>query len=183
MQRWGEKSWRHACIISYICPHFLQKMIDLANYPILPSLLHTTSGHHYGGNQRSLGMSRIADTIWLFMSWESKQWRKTQILSWLYVNVICSGDGFNDACSVFPLCRKWVWRRRGELFFSSGTVSGSQWKQKSGPENCLNPKPSVQVVLHGKQFMSAFDLCQKLYWCQLALTANNKRALMEKASL
>lgn len=39
MESWGEKSWRQARIISYICPHFLQKMIDLANYPMLPSPL------------------------------------------------------------------------------------------------------------------------------------------------
>ncbi len=88
MESWGEKSWRQARIISYICPHFLQKMIDLANYPMLPSLSHTTSGRRYGGNQRSLGVCRIADAIWLFMSPESKEKRKYQILSWLYVNVI-----------------------------------------------------------------------------------------------
>lgn len=88
MESWGEKSWRQARIISYICPHFLQKMIDLANYPMLPSLSHTTSGRRYGGNQRSLGVCRIADAIWLFMSPESKEKRNFQILSWLYVNVI-----------------------------------------------------------------------------------------------
>lgn len=88
MKSWGEKSWRQARIISYICPHFLQKMIDLANYPMLPSLSHTTSGRRYGRNKRSLGMCLIADAIWLFMSPESKERRKFQILPWLYVNVI-----------------------------------------------------------------------------------------------
>lgn len=52
-----------AWIISYICPHFLQKMIDLANYPMLPSLLHTTRTRRHVGNQRSPGMCRRADAI------------------------------------------------------------------------------------------------------------------------
>lgn len=54
MESWGEKSWRQARIISYICPHFLQQMIDPANYPMLPSLSQATRGCRYDGNQRSL---------------------------------------------------------------------------------------------------------------------------------
>lgn len=64
----GVKSGMQARIISYICPHFLQKMIDSANYSVLPSPSHTTSGCCFGGSQRSLGMCCISGAIWLLWS-------------------------------------------------------------------------------------------------------------------
>lgn len=91
MESWGEKSWRQARIISYICPHFLQKMIDLANYPMLPSLSHMTRGRSAMAEISGVcfGTHCSADAIWLFMSLESKERRKFQNLSWLCVDVDC----------------------------------------------------------------------------------------------
>lgn len=65
-KRWraeeGNHGGRHGSLAIFV-PHFLQKMIDLANYPMLLSLSHTTSSRSYGGNQRSLAMCRIANAI------------------------------------------------------------------------------------------------------------------------
>lgn len=147
MESWGEKSWRQARIISYICPHFLQKMIDLANYPMLPSLSHTTSGRRYGGNQRSLGVCRIADAIWLFMSPESKEKRKYQILSWLYVDVIVLEMilMMHVLCLLLPSAQKMSLEETWWAVPPQLNVSRSRWKQRSGPKSRLNPKP-FQVV-------------------------------------
>jgi len=82
----GEKSWRQARIISYICPHFLQKMMDLANYPMLPSPSRPTSGRHRGGSRCALGAKR--SPMLCASSFVKRRGEASQILScvreWLF---------------------------------------------------------------------------------------------------
>lgn len=74
-------------------------MIDLANYPMLPSLSHTTRGRRYGGNQRSLC---CVPHSWCYMTIHEPGVKGEEEISAPVMAVRecdCSGNDFNDACS------------------------------------------------------------------------------------
>lgn len=138
-------------------------MIDLANYPMLPSLSRTTSGRRYGGNQRSLGVCRIADAIWLFMSPESKEKRKFQILSWLHANVIVLEMilMMHVLRLLLSLCVENEFGGDVVSRSSPADNSRSRWKQRSGPKSCLDPQTLSGSVAHPVVHINLFrcDAC------------------------